>query len=512
MATYYARKTGNVNATDVWATTPTGTAQAVTFVSGDVLVSNSFNITVNVSVDLGSTGQVRNDTTGGATQGGRFELSNGTTLTANVFGGNASLVPCVLFNSTGTVWLVGNIKANSSGNNTNCNAVSSTGSAGSVFNITGNITGGDSNGANCHGVSHTGAGTLNVFGTVSGGSVNQNHGISASAGTINITGNVVGTTGTSYGLSSSGTNVNIIGNIIAGSGSNGIGAFLSGSGSINITGNVSGGSGSQAYGILTGGSATINITGNIIGGSNSSGFGTMGVMHRGTSSATINITGTATGGSAGGPGGGGAVIDGVGIINIIGTAVGGVNAPGATIWLGQNGTLTATRAKGNGFGNGSAGLTSQPGVAGLQTGLCRVYEVEYGDLGQSPTSGPVFLFPATSNVALFYRSGTSKKTLVDATSSSGLLPNASDVRSGISYNAGNNVGTMGVPGAASVASGVAVDNTTGTAILTTGNIADIWNYPTSGISVSNSIGERLKNCSTVATMGQQLAASVSNIN
>jgi hypothetical protein len=47
MATYFARKAGNVNATDVWATTATGTASDVfsTFTSADVLVSNSFQIT-----------------------------------------------------------------------------------------------------------------------------------------------------------------------------------------------------------------------------------------------------------------------------------------------------------------------------------------------------------------------------------------------------------------------------------------------------------------------------------
>jgi hypothetical protein len=174
--------------------------------------------------------------------------------------------------------------------------------------------------------------------------------------------------------------------------------------------------------------------------------------------------------------------------------------------------VTATRAKGNGFGNGSAGLGSAVGVANNSTSsIIRVYEIEYGDLGQSPTSGPVFLFPSSSNVALFYRSGTTKKTLVDASSSSGLLPNQSDVRLGTTYNAGTNVGTMAVPASASVALGVPVDNTTGTAVLTNDNIGDIWNYPVSGISVSNSIGERLKNCSTVASMGQQLAAALNNV-
>ena len=509
MPTYYARAAGNVNAA-IWATTPTGTASNLfsSFTNADTLMANNFVVTLNANTTVL---EIRNDTTGGATAGGRFDLTAGVTLTANVFGGTTNNATCLTYSVLGTATIIGNIKGGASAGQTNGNGVVFSGASGSILNITGNVTGGDSIGANCMGLVQSGTGTLNIMGTVTGGTTNQNHGISASAGTINITGNVIGTTGSSVGLTSSNANVNIIGNIIAGFGNSSSGASFSGSGSINITGNVTGGSAQNAFGINASHTNIMNITGNVTGGSNSASFGSIGVMVQ--AGGTVKITGTCTAGTAGGAQGCGAVINSTnGVINIIGTAVGGANAAGATIWLGQNGTLTATRAKGNGFGNGSAGLTSQPGVAGLQTGLCRVYEIEYGDLGQSPTSGPVFLFPSTSNVALFYRFGTTKKTLVDATSSSGLLPNNSDVRSGISYNAGNNVGTMAIPAAASVALGVSVDNTIGTAILTTGNIADIWNYPTSGISVSNSIGERLKNCSTVATMGQQLATSVSNIN
>ena len=92
-----------------------------------------------------------------------------------------------------------------------------------------------------------------------------------------------------------------------------------------------------------------------------------------------------------------------------------------------------------------------------------------------------------------------------------VFPSASDVRKGVSFNAGNSVGTMAVPPAASVASGVAVDNTIGTAFLNASDVASVWNVAVSGIGVSGSIGERLKNCSTVATMGQQLATSLTNV-
>ena len=111
MATYYARKAGNINASDVWATTPTGTAAAVTFASGDVLMANSFAITVNVSTTVA---EVRNDITGGATVGGTFALADGVTLSANVFTGTSGSLGVSL--STGSAAVNGNITVPSTSN------------------------------------------------------------------------------------------------------------------------------------------------------------------------------------------------------------------------------------------------------------------------------------------------------------------------------------------------------------------------------------------------------------
>jgi len=83
-------------------------------------------------------------------------------------------------------------------------------------------------------------------------------------------------------------------------------------------------------------------------------------------------------------------------------------------------------------------------------------------------------------------------------------PAESNVRTGITYGPTNNLtGTCAVPPAAAVSIGVPVDNTTGTAYL---NPTDIWNVPLASITTPNSIGERLKDASTVQTTGAQLAA------
>ena len=157
MPTYFARKAGNINAADVWATTPSGTAAAVTFASGDVLMANSFAIAVNVSTDLGTTGQVRNDTTGGATAGGSFTLANGVTLTANSFAGSTS-TSCVIFSGT----------------------------SGNSATLVGNATAGS--GGSAHGCNNTSTGTLIIIGNATAGSGNPSIGCNnASSGAMTIT-------------------------------------------------------------------------------------------------------------------------------------------------------------------------------------------------------------------------------------------------------------------------------------------------------------------------------------
>jgi hypothetical protein len=81
--------------------------------------------------------------------------------------------------------------------------------------------------------------------------------------------------------------------------------------------------------------------------------------------------------------------------------------------------------------------------------------------------------------------------------------NASDVRSGVSYASGLLTGTCNVPSANSVALGIPVDNTVGLAVL---RPQDIWNMSTLSLTAVGTIGDRLKNVSTVATVGSQLAA------
>jgi hypothetical protein len=217
-----------------------------------------------------------------------------------------------------------------------------------------------------------------------------------------------------------------------------------------------------------------------------------------------------------------------------------------------------TRAKGSAYGPGNtSGLAASVGASNVALGVIEIQELEYGTYGMSPTSGTgIRLKKLSSNVAVFpYVDAGSAKTLVDATT--GQMPAATDVRDGVSYASGALTGSCKVPAAASVGFGVPVDATTGTAVLTPASVweyatrtltagggisaEDVWTYATreitggtvdtlvnaptvptaeeiatevwdtqtSGLTTSGAIGTRLKNSSTVATTGSQLAAALS---
>jgi hypothetical protein len=76
----------------------------------------------------------------------------------------------------------------------------------------------------------------------------------------------------------------------------------------------------------------------------------------------------------------------------------------------------------------------------------------------------------------------------------------------VSYASGALTGTCAFPEANSVAWGVPIRNTTGTAVLKMDSVVnDIWAVPTSALTTAGSVGQRLANCSTVATTGDQIA-------
>jgi hypothetical protein len=152
-------------------------------------------------------------------------------------------------------------------------------------------------------------------------------------------------------------------------------------------------------------------------------------------------------------------------------------------------------------------VTPDNGVAAINNGSklasVTVKEIEQGNFGQVPIAGFVRLSSASG---AFYKGITpagSVRTLSDPADIAGQVPAQSDVRFGVTYQSGSKTGTAYIPSPSSVGFGVPVDNTTGTASLTP---TDVWTAATSALTTPGSIGERLKNASTVDSTGDQLAA------
>jgi len=188
------------------------------------------------------------------------------------------------------------------------------------------------------------------------------------------------------------------------------------------------------------------------------------------------------------------------------------------------GVLNVGRAKGNDFGIGSTGIVAGIGVTSGQTSVTKVKEIEYGTRGQSPTSGPIYLDSDLTNVAVFVNYPTGSKTLSDPNNTAGLSPAATDVRSGVIYNNGVNTGTCAVPAAASVAFGVPVDATTGTAALTAADVraaiglatanldTQLADLPTASENADAVWDEATSGHTTAGTYGGRIVRSINSNN
>lgn len=315
-----------------------------------------------------------------------------------------------------------------------------------------------------------------IVGNCTGGSVSGAHAVdNTSTGTLNITGNCTGGSSTSFGARNNSTGtINVTGDCTAGSGTTSIGIQNASTGIVNVTGNAFGANGGSSAGVWNSSTGTLTLTGNVTGGSISTSYGA-----NNPGAGTLTITGIATGGTAG-----------VGVINS------------------ATGTVNLGRAKGNAFGPGNtSGLSATAGANNTSSGVIEIQGVIYGDYGMSPTVGTGFrLKKLASNIATFtYVDSGSAKTLVDATQ--GEMPAESDVRFGTVYASGALTGSCYVPAAASVAFGVPVDNTTGTAALTP---ASVWDHLLSAITTSDTIGQLLKT-NIDATISSRSTATTAGI-
>ena len=207
----------------------------------------------------------------------------------------------------------------------------------------------------------------------------------------------------------------------------------------NVTANANLGTHSTAGLIQNSAVGTLNFYGIVVGGSGSYAYGAIN-----NAAGTITVT-TATGGSGS-------------------YAYGAINNAA--------GTMTVDLAVGNDYGPGGTHPYSAPGVSANNTvgQITRVKRVRFGAHGQSPIVGAVQMVVDASNEGVFVTNYSGGTRTLTPSGASAQFPATSDVRSGVSYDNGDKIGACAVPAASNVAVGIAVGNTTGTAVLTAAGV------------------------------------------
>ena len=318
--------------------------------------------------------------------------------------------------------------------------------------------------------------------------------------------------------------------------------IISSSNSAKIIGNVSVSPGNTYCAIITQNAASLTITGSIDGGlATIAGTTTRTISHG--SNGTINVSGSVIAGFNT-TSGGAIYLAGGGNLNVNGNVIGPTNIGGPAIENASTGIVTVT---GSVFGSDVRALTTisnssigtliisgsvRSGAAAVATissttagtiivrGTISSSIAAVGVSSTSTTATNLFTGPfyntGSFNAVYAYRMqmlSTSSQWTFD-TQTAGVVktlytsntlpgvPRQTDVRQGVTYNIGL-TGSLAMPDPTVVKIGVAVDNTTGSAILTA---QDMFNVATQTLTTSGSIGTLLTGASTVQTTGATISS------
>jgi hypothetical protein len=239
--------------------------------------------------------------------------------------------------------------------------------------------------------------------------------------------------------------------------------------------------------------ATVNIIGNVIGGSAATAPNAVGIYAN--SSCILNILGNVLGGIAGTLARGIVNTTSTCTINITGSCIAQI-APAISSTQGSTLNISGSILANN----------SIPGISSTSTAATvRVSGPLINQNNINAVFSPKIQYFSDSRPTYTFQMDTFNKniTFYDASYTSS-VPDQTNVRSGSLYGGVNQFsGSMVVPATSSVRYGVPVDNTTGSAIVTP---ATIFDSLLTSLTSSNSIGERLKNISTIQTTAATIAA------
>ena len=536
MAVIKAAASGNWSAGATW----TG---GVVPTLNDTVYANSFTVTLDQSIDLtGSTV----DTSGSFIAGQIYMVvSLGTTnfaLTANCIapGTNAGTAVAIT-SAVGQIFQAVNAGTATTGtarrmgallNYINTPLTIATGGSFTLaanYNITGAyIQAGSANCltvsaaasstlASCHAtgsaftlstraIAFSSSGTLTLNGiVVIGGRVagtttaNGAHAIesTSAAGTIDVTNasTLAGGSGSfAYGLNNASTGAvsATSSTVTGGSGGTSIGINNNSTGTVTVTSNtVTGGSATAAaYGIQNASTGTVTITSSTVTGG--SGSTSIGINNASTGTVTVTST-TLTGGSGS-------------------SAYGIQNASTGTIV--STGDITAT--------NSASGLSSDSTAASVKVSGSLI-----GSIGGRPAIyAAKYLIDPTPTTAKFRQGKNGTTTYSDFFTADNSLGQAAitDVRFGTVYASGALTGVAYIPAAGSVALGVPVDATTGTATLTAADVraaigmasanldTQLAAIPTAVTNASAVWDELMSSHTTAGTYGGRIVRAINSNN
>jgi hypothetical protein len=446
-----------------WSNTATWNSGATLGIptASDAVFTNGFNVTVDQNITVT---QLRNTATSSVAEGGTFVSTNGIQVATST---GSTAATYGIYAGTGSV----------AGVNAACFTIT-----GSHFvGITGSILGGSGTaavGANKHGLIITNGGTSSIIGNVYGGNIAN-----------------LATSANNYGI------------------------FII-SGSVTVTGSLIGGTSNECVAL-----SILNGTANISGTLQLNGFASPMII--GAGNAQVNFTGVPSPIQAGGPYSNVTAMkvtgNNTGVINYNGPVI-AANVPGIRLSAGTMTVNITGSVSCQGLSNTvdsaiistvastinvSGSITAAPNVPSIQStstsGLVRVTGPLISQNNYPAVYSPKIQWISTSATYYTFQTETFNQniTLYDPVYPI-TYPSESDVRSGSLYGATNQLsGSMVIPAASNVRFGVPVDNTTGSATLTPQNIFD---YPVSSLTGSNTIGERLKSISTVQTTAATIAA------
>ena len=391
--------------------------------------------------------------------------------------GNTPVIPELqMTESTGSVYATGNSGSFISTNGISITASNplygiSAGSFSSALLITGShtvyvsgsIRGGTSN--NIRGVQIVNNGNLYVTGSVTGGTVaSLGYGIFNNAGRLEILGNIFGGGDTQCHAVAVANGTTIMNGNLYGSLNAAPIVMIAGSGSLSINGDTINSTGTnigQATGVYINSSVgTLNFNG-ILRAYNSPGILCL-------TAATINVTGS-----------------------IYAERNQGIQSTGAST-IRVTGSIYSSNAAPGISSTSTAATVTVSGPLISENGYNAIY------------SPKIQLMSGSNTVYTLQQDAINQDITLYDTSYTSSLPLQSNVRSGSIYGGLNEFsGSMVVPLPTNVRYGVPVDNTTGSATLSP---QDIFNFATQNLTGSNTIGERLKNISTVQTVAATIAA------